>query len=1012
MPLQSKRTVKVHEIPVGTTKDQYLDFVKHLCTKPKKSSGFRLSLASHFEGICKPKPALQTSIDEAEQQSVSKDETGPPSTSKDEANPPSTLRGEAEPTASLLESQGEISQLIEKGWTERSFCLQNGYPVGTVSFSNETLKNKALARHKKDKKSGWKDWTVEDNFKGITILYEAPDAKVDICAVHGLGGNAIDTWTANNGRMWLIDFLPVSNHFKGSRIMTFGFDSDLTDRSTVMELENWAETLLLSLNEVRTTDKEKTRPLLFVSHSLGGLVVRKAMARLHLTPNCNNITLSLCGIVFLATPHSGSTKADWNNFLVAAAHVIGGVRPETVRTLQSFNTASVWDTTAFLQLRPCPPFRCFAEGLRMPVKGTLQHIVTQASAMLGENQAHMIMDVDHSSICKFRSKQGAYVTISQALLGLFEKVTASGGPQQARRMFGQPRFLAHAYPPHRGFWWEGNELNDIQHQLMTTRPFFGRSEELKTLEASLTTDGTRPKLTVIKGIAGIGKTDLLLQFAATQRGCRNVFFLGSHDKETIDSVLSKLSTRIGFDMIDNPAVNQERWRTTPVSERIQIFTAWLGDACNKESLFIIDDIEAFGYPKISTILKYPAHHALVSTRDSNLMRTDRDFQEFRLSPLNNEDTIGVLQDTLKRLSWKGVSRTELNSIAHRIRGHPLAARNAIPFIMEHLSTYESPTAAFLDLFESHDPEERKLFLEFSFEGRSLWGAFDTSLERLGLQESSDSAIKLIQVLPLLRSDRDCMDDVLKMDKRWLRECEQELPDIAVLKSGYAVISKWLSKLRGVSFYVWSDSFSLAKSLNIHPLMLQYMLLNMDEQTRTSLMRQVLQLCYKLEDRGADRETQVKPHVLQCVQVCQGLGVSLISLGLPEGIMQWVEGFLEEQEEVQEVEEVEESPFADPIELTSAIVVEFIKICMETNEKLQGCGSSMPEESTTYKMMVDCTMSYKEMRRRIGVHEGIPDSLKPTLVDAITVLQEMVRLRNIYPKLISDLEVFRKGLIDG
>ncbi|RYC80265.1 hypothetical protein BFJ63_vAg16850 [Fusarium oxysporum f. sp. narcissi] len=458
MPLQSKRTVKVHEIPVGTTKEQYLDFVEHLCTKPKKSSGFRLPLAGRFKGTCKPKPALQTSIDEAEQPSVSKDETGPPSTSKDEANPPSTLRGEAQPAAPLLESQGEISQLIEKGWTETTFCLQNGHPVGTVSFSNETLKNEALARHKKDKTSRWKDWTVEDNFKGITILYEAPDAEVDICAVHGLGGNAIDTWTANNGRMWLRDFLPVSNHFKGSRIMTFGFDSDLTDRSTVMELENWAETLLLSLNEVRTTDKatanameelafdnhisnlsqEKTRMLHSKRQPPATHRNYQAMARLNLTPNCKNISLSQCGILFLATPHSGSNKADWNDFLVATAHVIGGVRPETVKTLKTFNSASVWDTAAFLKLSPCPPFRCFAEGLKMRVKGTNQHIVTQASATLGENQAFMIMDADHSSICKFNSWLGTYVTISTALFEVFNKVATSGiqhpGARQERRV--------------------------------------------------------------------------------------------------------------------------------------------------------------------------------------------------------------------------------------------------------------------------------------------------------------------------------------------------------------------------------------------------------------------------------------------------------------------------------------------------------------------------------------------------------------------------------------------------
>lgn len=41
--------------------------------------------------------------------------------------------------------------------------------------------------------------------------------------------------------------------------MTFGYDSDLSDRRTVMTLENWAESLLHALNDVRTSDKVSTR---------------------------------------------------------------------------------------------------------------------------------------------------------------------------------------------------------------------------------------------------------------------------------------------------------------------------------------------------------------------------------------------------------------------------------------------------------------------------------------------------------------------------------------------------------------------------------------------------------------------------------------------------------------------------------------------------------------------------------------------------------------------------------
>lgn len=41
--------------------------------------------------------------------------------------------------------------------------------------------------------------------------------------------------------------------------MTFGYDSDVLDRRTVMTLENWAESLLYALNDLRTADKVSMR---------------------------------------------------------------------------------------------------------------------------------------------------------------------------------------------------------------------------------------------------------------------------------------------------------------------------------------------------------------------------------------------------------------------------------------------------------------------------------------------------------------------------------------------------------------------------------------------------------------------------------------------------------------------------------------------------------------------------------------------------------------------------------
>ena len=91
-------------------------------------------------------------------------------------------------------------------------------------------------------------------------------------------------------------------------------------------------------------------------------------------PNFGGISLEQCGILFLATPHTGSTNADWSNFLKAVAHTVAGVRQETVAALESFSPDSIWDKQAFLNLKPCPHFRCLAEGQKMRVAGTNQHV--------------------------------------------------------------------------------------------------------------------------------------------------------------------------------------------------------------------------------------------------------------------------------------------------------------------------------------------------------------------------------------------------------------------------------------------------------------------------------------------------------------------------------------------------------------------------------------------------------------------------------------------------------------
>ena len=57
--------------------------------------------------------------------------------------------------------------------------------------------------------------------------------------------------------------------------MTFGYNSDVVFSRSSTDLTVVAKKLLKKLRGVRQSDEEKKRPIVFISHSLGGIVVKK-----------------------------------------------------------------------------------------------------------------------------------------------------------------------------------------------------------------------------------------------------------------------------------------------------------------------------------------------------------------------------------------------------------------------------------------------------------------------------------------------------------------------------------------------------------------------------------------------------------------------------------------------------------------------------------------------------------------------------------------------------------------
>lgn len=143
-----------------------------------------------------------------------------------------------------------------------------------------------------------------------------------IVAVHGLNGNCIETWTHRTDKgskksakvstsssdrdiIWLRDLLPEK--IPNSRVMTFQYDSKIWRNKSKASISDTAKQLLECLKNTRPVRDSGLDPdirvpgrsVVFVAHSLGGIVVKQAlqMASADGDAGLNDIAADTKGIV-------------------------------------------------------------------------------------------------------------------------------------------------------------------------------------------------------------------------------------------------------------------------------------------------------------------------------------------------------------------------------------------------------------------------------------------------------------------------------------------------------------------------------------------------------------------------------------------------------------------------------------------------------------------------------------------------------------------------------------------
>ncbi|KAF4341128.1 hypothetical protein FBEOM_4998 [Fusarium beomiforme] len=229
---------------------------------------------------------------------------------------------------------------------------------------------------------------------------------VDLVFVHGLGGNLRTTWKQEGTtEPWFTkpEFL---GRLKDSvRVLSFGYNAHRFGDVANTRIIHHANDLLRNLVLKRLDHPE--RPLIFIAHSLGGLVVKRAILLCATNHDWKAVKQATKSIIFMGTPHMGSEKAEDLVVVQKLASLVilqTAVATNLTKELRAFST-SVQDINMEFTIdvhRSIKLLCCYESHPQRLPNGTKEIIVPQWSAVL-QGVDNIDLNCTHSGLPKFAS---------------------------------------------------------------------------------------------------------------------------------------------------------------------------------------------------------------------------------------------------------------------------------------------------------------------------------------------------------------------------------------------------------------------------------------------------------------------------------------------------------------------------------------------------------------------------------------------------------------------------------
>lgn len=268
---------------------------------------------------------------------------------------------------------------------------------------------------------------------GLQVIHRPENvAPLDIVFVHGLGGHFRNTWCKNHdpSLFWPEYWLSREPQIKQARIFSFGYNASYgAGARSSSNINDFAKELLYEMRFGTDDNGEDLGigkvPIMFVAHSMGGLVVKKAYLLGQIDEEYQAIVGSISAIIFLATPHRGTNLAEILTKVLTASLQ----SPKTFIAELNRNSSALEELNEqFRHVAPRLLIVSFYETLPTSVGPVKLMVLEKESSILGyPKEISRALNADHHTVCKYSSPEDPnYVSVCNVLNSLVERFRSKG----------------------------------------------------------------------------------------------------------------------------------------------------------------------------------------------------------------------------------------------------------------------------------------------------------------------------------------------------------------------------------------------------------------------------------------------------------------------------------------------------------------------------------------------------------------------------------------------------------